>query len=65
MSVYARPELVASMSPALKRRMQGKSGFNFAMIDEALLAELEALTERVLPGHAAIVEAALAKRPRR
>jgi len=65
MSVYAQPDLMASMSPALKRRMQGKSCFNFATLDEALLAELEELTERVLPGHAAIVEAALAARPRR
>jgi hypothetical protein len=65
MSVYARPELVASMSPELRRRMQGKSCFNFATIDEGLLRELEGLTERVLPGHAAVVGEALAAKPRR
>ncbi len=65
MSVYAQPELVASMSPGLKRRMQGKSCFNFATIDEPLFAELEALTARVVPGHAAVVAAALADHPRR
>jgi hypothetical protein len=64
MSVYARPELMDSMSPALKRRMQGKSCFNFTTIDEPLFAELDGLTRRVLPGHAAVVEAALAKQRR-
>jgi hypothetical protein len=65
MSVYARPELTASMSPELRRRMQGKSCFNFAMIDEDLFLELADLTERVLAGHAAVVEEALAAKPRR
>ena len=64
-SVYAQPELLASMSPALRRRMQGKSCFNFTAIDEPLFRELEALTARVLPGHAAVVEAALAAAARR
>jgi hypothetical protein len=45
MSVYASPELMASMSPELRRRMQGKACFNFTNIDEPLLAELARLTE--------------------
>jgi hypothetical protein len=45
MSVYASPELVASMSPGLRRRMQGKSCFNFTSVDEPLIAELAGLTE--------------------
>lgn len=43
-SVYAAPELMRNMSPELKKRMQGKSCFNFTKIDEALFAELKALT---------------------
>lgn len=45
MSVYGSPELMASMSPELRRRMQGKSCFNFTRIDEPLFAELGRLTE--------------------
>ena len=45
MSVYASPDLMASMSPELRRRMQGKSCFNFTRIDEPLFAELARLTE--------------------
>lgn len=44
MSVYAMPDLLVSMSPALRRRKQGKSCFNFTTIDESLMSELEAIT---------------------
>jgi hypothetical protein len=44
MPVYAIPALRDGMSNALKARMQGKSCFNFKVSDEALFAELEALT---------------------
>ena len=40
MSAYALPELLESMSPALRRRKQGKSCFNFTTVDETLFAEL-------------------------
>jgi len=43
--VYAAPELGKSMSPELKRRMQGKGCFNFTTVDERLFRELESLTE--------------------
>jgi hypothetical protein len=46
MPVYAWDELAGSMSPELKRRMQGKSCFNFSTIDEPLFAELADLTAR-------------------
>ena len=46
MPVYAAPELAASLSPELRRRMQGKSCFNFAAVDEALFAELADITAR-------------------
>jgi hypothetical protein len=64
MSVYAQPELLGSISPGLRRRMQGKSCFNFTSVDEALLDELERLTGRAIEGHAAAVAAALERRPR-
>ena len=46
MPVYVNPDLLEGMSPALKRRMHGKSCFNFTKIDDdQLLTELSALTE--------------------
>ena len=45
MSVYAFPDLLESMSPALRRRMQGKSCFNFTRVDEPLFAELDRATK--------------------
>lgn len=45
MPVYVRPELLNTVSPELRSRMQGKSCFNFAVIDAALFHELEALTK--------------------
>lgn len=45
MPVYVKPELLTGLSPALKARMQGKSCFNFASSDPALLKELAALTQ--------------------
>jgi hypothetical protein len=45
MPVYVKPELLASVSPELKARMQGKSCFNFVAPDPALFKELAALTK--------------------
>lgn len=45
MPVYANPALLEKISPQLKKRMQGKSCFNFSAVDETLFAELAALTE--------------------
>jgi hypothetical protein len=45
MSVYACPDLLKSMSPELKKRMQGKSCFNFKEVDEKLFKELARLTK--------------------
>jgi hypothetical protein len=43
--LYMNPELVSSISPALKKRMQGKTCFNFRTVPEAaLLKELKTLT---------------------
>jgi hypothetical protein len=46
MPVYADPRLLDDASPELRRRMQGKSCFNFTRIDEDSLAELTSLTAR-------------------
>lgn len=46
MPVYMFPELLADLSPALKKRMQGKACFNFKAVDKALFAELAALTRK-------------------
>lgn len=45
MPVYIFPDLLRNMSPELKKRMQGKSCFNFNSIDKALLQELTELTK--------------------
>jgi hypothetical protein len=44
--MHTYPELRERLSPALARRLTGKSVFTFAAIDEPLLAELEALVAR-------------------
>ena len=45
MSVYASPDFLKTMSPELKKRMQGKSCFNFKEVDKQLFAELKTLTK--------------------
>ena len=62
MPVYASPELTATMSPALRRRMQGKSCFNFTTVDETLFAELARITEAGLEPYLTIAAAQAAKR---
>lgn len=44
MPLYTCPDLLKQLSPALRKRMQGKSCFNFTEIDEELFAELRAVT---------------------
>jgi hypothetical protein len=44
MPVYVFPALLEGISPELKKRMQGKSCFNFTRVDPALLDELARLT---------------------
>jgi hypothetical protein len=46
MPVYMQPSLLETLSPALRKRMQGKACFNFKQIDEPLFAELADLTQR-------------------
>lgn len=44
--MHTHPGLLEGVSPALRKRKTGASVFKFAEIDEALFAELEALTAR-------------------
>lgn len=44
MPVYVNPDLLNGISEPLRKRMQGKSCFNFRKIDEGLLSELAELT---------------------
>lgn len=44
MPVYAVPTIAQMLSPALKKRMQGKSCFNFTTVDPDQLKELAAVT---------------------
>jgi hypothetical protein len=43
--VYTTPALLETVSPELKKRMQGKSCFNFTSIDATQAKELAALTK--------------------
>ena len=43
--VYTNPELLDGISDRLRKRMQGKSCFNFKQVDEALIAELATLID--------------------
>ncbi len=44
--VDMRPELLDGSSDLLRARMQGKSCFNFKVVDDALFAQLAALTAK-------------------
>jgi hypothetical protein len=57
MPVYVFPELLATISPSLRKRMQSKSCFNFSSVDPILFQELRAL---VAAGHARYVQAGYA-----
>lgn len=43
--VYAVPKLLKTLSPDLKKRMQGKSCFNFTTVEKTHAKELDALTK--------------------
>ncbi len=45
MPVYLFPDLLDGITDPLRKRMQGKSCFNFTRLDAALVAELSELTD--------------------
>jgi len=46
MPVYMYPELLKTISPELKKRMQGKSCFHFKKVEPVLFEELKDLTRK-------------------
>jgi hypothetical protein len=46
MLVYSYPELLNGIADSLKKRMHGKSCFNFKEEDEDLFRELKSLTKK-------------------
>lgn len=50
MPIYAFPEMRRGLSPALRKRMQGKSCFNFTTVDDGLFEELAQLTATGVEG---------------
>ena len=46
--VYTSPVLLKDVSPGLRKRMQGKSCFNFTAIDAAQAKELSSLTRAAI-----------------
>ena len=46
MPVYMYPDLLKNISPELKKRMQGKSCFNFKKVEQSLFDELRQLTKQ-------------------
>ena len=46
MPIYPEPSLLDGISPALRKRLTGKTTFTFSSADEALFVELEDLTAR-------------------
>jgi hypothetical protein len=51
--VHHHPELRASLSPALAKRLTGASVFTFRTLDEALFAELEGVVARAFEAYTA------------
>ena len=51
--VYTWPDLLNDISPELRKRLQGsRTAFSFAVVDDALIAELETLVERAFRRYA-------------
>jgi hypothetical protein len=50
MPVYGNTALRNSLSPALRKRMQGKSCFNFTTVEPDQLKELAAVTKKGIAG---------------
>jgi hypothetical protein len=64
MPVYANKALRDSLSPSLRKRMQGKSCFNVTTVEPEQLRELAAVTKKGIAGFAAVVVATAASRSR-
>ena len=58
MPLYALPALLDGISPELRKRMQGKSCFNFKKVEDGLFTELATLTRRCAEAYSEPVGAA-------
>ncbi len=63
MPIYMNPALRARLSPSLKKRMQGKSCFNFTTVEPAQAKELAAITKLGIgrSGNTPIVESGFSR----
>ena len=57
MPLYMNAAMQKRVTPALKKRMQGKACFNFTEVDEALFASLAELVGTASAGYSAWLEA--------
>ncbi len=57
--------LQSAMSPELRKRMQGKTCFNFTKVDEQLFSELEGITAMAIARQPQVVADALTARAAR
>jgi hypothetical protein len=62
MPLYMNAAMQKRVSPALKKRMQGKACFNFTEVDENLFADLAELVRTAAAGYPAWLEAARSQR---
>ena len=62
MGVYGEPRILDQISTPLRKRMQGKSCFNFTAVDDQLFAELANLTEQTAAGYPKYLDTFLAAR---
>jgi hypothetical protein len=63
MPVYMNEGMQAKISPGLKKRMQGKSCFNFKACDPELMADLRALTAAGAEAFSKPLDVVKGKRP--
>jgi hypothetical protein len=50
--IYADPQLLDGISPALRKTLHGRTAFNIETVDEQLFAELESLIARSFAAYA-------------
>jgi hypothetical protein len=62
MGVHGEPRILDQMSAPLRKRMQGKSWFDFTAVDDRLFAELAGLTEQTAAGYPKCLDSFLAGR---
>lgn len=54
MPIYCDPSILNSVSPVLKKKMQGKSCFNFTKMEPELIKELQNLVKKCFDSYRAV-----------